>query len=252
MPLDRLAPSLSSERRRARSGVRGADSAAIARPDRGARSASGLLRAPSSGSPGQRSGDCSLPATGAFARATSSSRRLAACSRSARYLAASYWRSAGAQCRLHGADQRHGLNRPLLQRHVPQIGDQPQRMLPAPWIVMTGRQDDEREVGPWRLLLHPVEQPARSAPKNASSAITAAPAPLPARAAIRRCRSRLCTASPACSISRTGGAAVAAGRREHQDALAVLRDRCRFSGLNPAVFRSEAAGSRRRGNPVRR
>ena len=65
---------------------------------------------------------------------------------------------AGAQCRLHRTDQRHGLKRPLLQRHVPQIGDQLQRMSPAPLVVMMGRQDDEREVGPRRLLLDPVEQ----------------------------------------------------------------------------------------------
>jgi hypothetical protein len=73
---------------------------------------------------------------------------------------------ASTQRRLCGADQRHRLDRPLLQCYVPKLRDQPQHLLTAPHIVMMRCQDDEWEVGPGRLLLHPVEKASRIGPKK--------------------------------------------------------------------------------------
>ena len=74
---------------------------------------------------------------------------------------------AGSHRRLNGACQRHRLNRPFKQRDVAEKRDD----TAAPGddgrlLAMTG-EDDEREVGPWRLVRDPLRQRRRVLPEQA-------------------------------------------------------------------------------------
>src|SRR4029079_12226330 len=73
---------------------------------------------------------------------------------------------AGAQRGLHPADKGHRLDWPLLQRDVTELRDQLDRMLPRSRVVAAGRQDDEREIGPGRLLVGPLKKTSGVGPEK--------------------------------------------------------------------------------------
>ena len=69
--------------------------------------------------------------------------------------------ASGKQRRVGGGDERHRLHGPLLQRHVAELFHEIEGVLVQARITAASRQDDEREVRPRRLTLHPVEKRAQ-------------------------------------------------------------------------------------------